>query len=58
MDSRSPGLLRPGDLESIEAAAAKEIEEAVAFAEASPWEPVEDLLRDVVAPPAGKGASP
>ncbi len=52
------GLLRPGDLESIEAAAAREIEEAVAFAEASPWEPVEDLLRDVVAAPAGKGAGP
>ncbi|HEY6105595.1 MAG TPA: pyruvate dehydrogenase (acetyl-transferring) E1 component subunit alpha [Anaeromyxobacteraceae bacterium] len=54
---REAGLLRPGDLESIEAAAAAEIEEAVAFAEASPWEPVEDLLRDVVAAPAGKGAS-
>jgi pyruvate dehydrogenase E1 component alpha subunit len=55
---REAGLLRPGDLDSIEAAAAKEIEEAVAFAEASPWEPVEDLLRDVVAAPAGKGTSP
>jgi pyruvate dehydrogenase E1 component alpha subunit len=55
---RQAGLLQPGDLESIETAAAKEIEEAVAFAEASPWEPVEDLLRDVVAAPAGKGASP
>ncbi len=55
---REAGLLHPGDLESIEAAAAKEIEEAVAFAEASPWEPVEDLLRDVVAAPAGKGAGP
>ncbi len=43
------GLLRPGDLESIEAAAAKEIEEAMAFADAAPWEPVEDLLRDVSA---------
>ena len=55
---REAGLLRPEDLDSIEAAAAKEIEEAVAFAEASPWEPVEDLLRDVVAAPAGKGTSP
>jgi pyruvate dehydrogenase E1 component alpha subunit len=43
------------DLERIEADAAKEIEEAVAFAEASPWEPVEDLLRDVCAAPAGEG---
>jgi pyruvate dehydrogenase E1 component alpha subunit len=55
---RQAGLINPGDLESIEGAAAKEIEEAVAFAEASPWEPVEDLLRDVVAAPAGKGKSP
>jgi len=53
---REAGLLRPGDLEAIEAAAAREIEEAVAFAESSPWEPVEDLLRDVTAAPAGKGA--
>ena len=52
------GLLRPGDLEAIEAAAAAEIDEAVAFAEASPWEPVEDLLRDVVAPAAGKEGRP
>ncbi|HYQ82077.1 MAG TPA: pyruvate dehydrogenase (acetyl-transferring) E1 component subunit alpha [Anaeromyxobacteraceae bacterium] len=52
------GLLRPEDLPAIEAAAAAEIDEAVAYAEASPWEPVEDLLRDVVASPAGKERSP
>jgi pyruvate dehydrogenase E1 component alpha subunit len=47
---RGAGLLDGRDLEEIEAGAAKEIEGAVAFSEASPWEPVEDLLRDVSAP--------
>jgi hypothetical protein len=32
---------------------AAEVEEAVAAAEAGPWEPVEDLCRDVLTPPAG-----
>lgn len=44
---RGGGLLGQEDLERIEAAAAEEIAGAVTFAEASPWEPVEDLLRDV-----------
>jgi pyruvate dehydrogenase E1 component alpha subunit len=35
------------DIARIEAKVAAEIDEAVAFAEASPWEPVEDLLKDV-----------
>jgi TPP-dependent pyruvate/acetoin dehydrogenase alpha subunit len=35
------------DLAKIEAAIAAEIDEAVAFAEAGPWEPVEDLTKDV-----------
>ncbi len=48
---RQAGLLRPDDLERIEAGAAREIEDAIAFAEASPWEPAEDLLRDVSAAP-------
>lgn len=39
--------LTSDDLESMETAIAKEIDEAVAFAEASPWEPVEDLTKDV-----------
>jgi len=43
------GLLMPAELESMEVAVAKEIDEAVAFAEAGPLEPVEDLLRDVTA---------
>jgi pyruvate dehydrogenase E1 component alpha subunit len=43
----------------IEAEVAREVDAAVAAAEAGPWEPVADLLRDVHAPPpadAGAGA--
>jgi pyruvate dehydrogenase E1 component alpha subunit len=52
---RGAGLLDGAALERIEAEAAQEIADAVAFAEASPWEPVEDLLRDVQA--AGGGGT-
>jgi pyruvate dehydrogenase E1 component alpha subunit len=38
------------DLEKIEAEVAAELEDAVAFAEAGPWEPVEDLTKDVYTP--------
>ncbi len=41
------GELREEDVAEIEAAVSREVEEAVAFAEAGTWEPVEDLLRDV-----------
>lgn len=44
---RQARLLRDEDLQQIEAAIATEIEEAVAFAEAAPWEPIEDLNKDV-----------
>jgi pyruvate dehydrogenase E1 component alpha subunit len=44
------GLLSEADLTAIEAGVAAEVEEAVAFAEAGPWEPVEDLTRDVHTP--------
>jgi pyruvate dehydrogenase E1 component alpha subunit len=44
---REQGFLADADLAAIEAAAAGEIEAAVAVAEAGPWEPVEDLLKDV-----------
>jgi pyruvate dehydrogenase E1 component alpha subunit len=54
---REAGLARPADLDRIREEAAREVEDAVAFAEASPWEPVEDLLRDVYAP-GGGGAPP
>jgi len=44
---RGWGLLSDADLEGLEAGVAAEIEAAVATAEAGPWEPVEDLTRDV-----------
>lgn len=51
------GLVRPEDVRRIEGEVKREVDEAVAFAEASPWEPVEDLLRHVQAesPPAEEG---
>ncbi len=47
---RDAGLLHPDDLSRIEAEVAAEIEDAVAFAEAGHWEPIEDLSRDVMTP--------
>jgi TPP-dependent pyruvate/acetoin dehydrogenase alpha subunit len=44
------GVLGDADLGAIEASVATEIAEAVAEAEAGPWEPVEDLLKDVHTP--------
>jgi hypothetical protein len=38
----------------METAIAAEIERAIAFAEAGPWEPVEDLLKDVLTIEQGK----
>jgi pyruvate dehydrogenase E1 component alpha subunit len=49
-DLEAAGVLGAGDLAAIEARAAAEIAEACAAAEASPLEPVADLLRDVTAP--------
>ncbi len=43
-----------GDLEKAEEQIATEIDEAVAFAEASNWEPLEDLEKDVYTP-KGRG---
>ena len=43
------GLMHEAEIEEIEAAADAEIAEAVAFAEAADWEPVETLARHVVA---------
>ena len=42
-------IIHPEDLARIESAVVAEIEEAVAFAEAGAWEPVEDLTRFVYA---------
>jgi pyruvate dehydrogenase E1 component alpha subunit len=44
---RDDGVLGEGDVGEIEASVAAEVAGAVAFAEAGPWEPVEDLLKDV-----------
>jgi len=56
---RESGLLAAEDLERIEVAVKSEVDDAVAFSESSPWEPVEDLLKDVGAEaPSAKGARP
>jgi pyruvate dehydrogenase E1 component alpha subunit len=47
---RQQGELTEAGLAEMEAAVAAEIDEAVAFAEAGPWEPVEDLMKDVSTP--------
>jgi TPP-dependent pyruvate/acetoin dehydrogenase alpha subunit len=39
------------DFAAIEKTIESEIDEAVAFAEAGPWEPVEDLMKDVYTTP-------
>ncbi|WP_417622487.1 pyruvate dehydrogenase (acetyl-transferring) E1 component subunit alpha [Parasphingorhabdus sp.] len=41
------GELNPDDVEEIESEVAREVEQAVEFAEAGTWEPVENLLADV-----------
>jgi pyruvate dehydrogenase E1 component alpha subunit len=47
---REWGLLTDADLAKMESAVAAEVAEAVAFAEAGPWEPIEDLTKDVYTP--------
>ena len=47
---KSAGLMHEADIDTIEMDARRVIDEAVAFAEAAPWEPVEDLVRDVHTP--------
>jgi pyruvate dehydrogenase E1 component alpha subunit len=49
---REWGLLTDADLAAIEASVAAEVDGAVAVAEAGPWEPVEDLTKDVYTPVA------
>jgi pyruvate dehydrogenase E1 component alpha subunit len=44
---RAAGALSETDLASLETSVDGEIDEAVRMAEAGPWEPVEDLTRDV-----------
>jgi pyruvate dehydrogenase E1 component subunit alpha len=47
---QSEGRLTDAEMAALEADVAAEIEEAVRFAEAGPWEPVEDLTKDVYTP--------
>jgi pyruvate dehydrogenase E1 component alpha subunit len=47
---RAEGLLSDATLKEMEAGVAAEVAEAVAVAEAGPWEPTEDLTRDVYTP--------
>jgi pyruvate dehydrogenase E1 component alpha subunit len=49
---KAAGLLTEEDYQSLERAADREVDAAVAFAERSEWEPVEELLRHVYAEPA------
>jgi pyruvate dehydrogenase E1 component alpha subunit len=44
------GTLDPADVATIEQEADREVEDAVAYAEAGTWESVEDLERDVLTP--------
>lgn len=48
------GTLTADDAAAIESAAAHELEEAVAYAEAGTWESIDDLERDVLTPPTGQ----
>ncbi len=50
------GILESADVAAIEQDAAREVEEAVAYAEAGTWESVEDLERDVLTPVTGASA--
>ena len=45
------GMIHEADIDFIEQEVARTIEVAVVFAEQAPWEPVEDLTRDVMTPP-------
>lgn len=47
---REAGLLTDDHLASLESEIAAELDAAVAVAEAGPWEPVEDLTKDVTTP--------
>jgi len=49
---REAGMLHPDDLTKMVAAVEAEIDDAVAFADAGHWEPVEDLTTDVYTPHA------
>lgn len=44
------GMIHQTDIDAIEQRVARTIEVAVVFAEQAPWEPVEDLTKDVMTP--------
>jgi pyruvate dehydrogenase E1 component subunit alpha len=50
---KAAGLMTEDEFLALDAAAMKEVDAAVAFADAGQWEPVEDLARDVLTPRAG-----
>jgi TPP-dependent pyruvate/acetoin dehydrogenase alpha subunit len=52
---RTEGLMTDADRAAAEQETAGLVAEAVAFAEAGPWEPVEDLLKDVYTSPMTPG---
>jgi pyruvate dehydrogenase E1 component beta subunit/2-oxoisovalerate dehydrogenase E1 component len=61
--AQQSGLIHPDDVARIHAAAAAEIEAAVAFSEAGTWEPIEDLTKyayasERPAPPPARPAGP
>jgi pyruvate dehydrogenase E1 component alpha subunit len=47
---KEQGVLTEDEFLAIDAVAQKEVDDAVAFAEAGTWEPVEELTRDVLTP--------
>jgi pyruvate dehydrogenase E1 component alpha subunit len=51
---REENLLGDQELAALEREVAAEVAEAVTFAEAGPWEPVADLLKDVQTPKEGR----
>ncbi len=55
---RAERLLDDAAWQAMEADVAAEIERAIAFADAGPWEPVADLTRDLYTPRAYATASP
>ena len=55
---REEGHLDDAAMQELERSVATEIEEAIAFAEAGTWEPVEELERFVYSEPAHPGAAP
>jgi pyruvate dehydrogenase E1 component alpha subunit len=52
---KAEGKLNEEEFLALDREAMAEVDRAVAFAEAGTLEPVEDLLRDVVAAPSGQG---